>query len=841
MAASEIRAGRAYIQLTAKDKLTKGLQNAKKKLQTFGSSVSAIGKKMVGIGAVVGGALTATAAYFMQVGDKFDKMSGRTGASVQWLSQMAFAAQQSGTSIQAVQDAVKQMNKRFGQAQRGQGEMLKGLEMLGMSTKQLQKLAPQQMFETLSDEIAKVTDQAKRTKIIDAMFGGGGNQLQNLIGRMESLDGVFEKLQKQKISIETDIEQPQVKQIENQTYTISADIEPVQIDDVKGKTVQIKTETAEKSDKVKQIKTKADTTPIEYMEKQLAELSDTEIKAKFNVDTKSLKGLDQKEKFKVLAKSISSIEDSTQRAKKSIELFGVDISKMTTSSISNIQKLKAQADKLGLTISTQDAKNAAELSDAWGRLVAMAKMMVFQIGGALAPALKQIADQIKIVGTAVMNWVKQNRSTFATIAKITVAVIAVGGALVVLGGIISGFGAVLGGISTVISVFGTVLGAILSPVGLCIAAVVGLGAVIADQTGAMGQAVQYLSGTWGKLKDYMGETWQGVKDAFQGGDLKLAVKILWLSVKAAWLQGIRPLTETWIGFKALLSDGWTNLWYGMADVFSACFYALKDGWSATVYWLLDAFNATVNGLTVAWNAVTGFLTEAWSSTVNGIAKIWNKVMGTLMKAWVKLKGLFSDKVNVDVQVSRIDNEINAKNSALDDETASVVRKNQQRAQAQRQAREREKQATQQARNAERQENQRARNADRQRYEKQRQAELQANQNYYADQMGEANAAIERAKAERKALLKQAKQKAEQARERKKQETERRKQSAVSSIGEVKGSVKGSFYADAINGVKTNNDTKRTADGVQQLVTETRRTNDLLKKNSSSNGGTLVFG
>ena len=42
MAQSEIRAGRAYVQLTAKDKLTKGLENAKKKLHTFGSSVSAI-------------------------------------------------------------------------------------------------------------------------------------------------------------------------------------------------------------------------------------------------------------------------------------------------------------------------------------------------------------------------------------------------------------------------------------------------------------------------------------------------------------------------------------------------------------------------------------------------------------------------------------------------------------------------------------------------------------------------------------------------------------------------------------------------------------------------------
>jgi hypothetical protein len=63
-----------------------------------------------------------------------------------------------------------------------------------------------------------------------------------------------------------------------------------------------------------------------------------------------------------------------------------------------------------------------------------------------------------------------------------------------------------------------------------------------------------------------------------------------------------------------------------------------------------------------------------------------------------------------------------------------------------------------------------------------------------------------------------------------------------SVAEVKGSVKGSFYADAISGVKTNTDQKRTADGVQQLVSETKKTNDLLRKNSgNSSSGSLVFG
>lgn len=769
MAASEIRAGRAYIQLTAKDKLTKGLQNAKKKLRNFSKSVSELGTKLISIGTIVGGALTATSAYFTKVGDSFDKMSGRTGASVQWLSQMAFAAQQSGASIQAVQDAVKEMNKRFGEAQRGQGEMLKGLQMLGMTVKDLQGLSPQVMFEIISDRIAMVKDQAKRTKIIDSMFGGGANKLQNLFGR------------------------------------------------IKG----------------------------------------------------------------------------------------------------NIKSLRQQADKLGLTISTQDAKNAAALADAWGRLVSIGKMLVFTVGGALAPALQKFADGFKLIAVEISYFVNQNKELVYSVAKWAILFIGAGIGLKVFAKVLDGFGILLSASGTALNFYGktfvffgkaistvskgvmlgfskiptlfsvigtaikTALVAIMSPIGLITTAVVGLAVIIAYQTGLIDKAWQFIkdgvaelgrafgitvdkmAADWKALSNYCSETWQGIKDAFNGGDLKLAVKVLWASIKVLWLQGIHPLTETWVGFKAMLADGWTNLWYGMADVFSACFYALKDGWSATAFWLLEAWNsvvsgltiawnATVNGLTVAWNSVTSFLTEAWSATVNGIVKVWNKVMGTVMKAWIKLKGLFSDKVNVDVEVSKIDAEINAKNSALDDETAGVVRKNEQRAlaqkrkyeqqkQSQRKQRQEQKAATKQLRDAERAENQRARNADRQRIEQQRKAELQANLNTYADQMGEANRTLEQAKKQRRAYLDQAKRKAQQAEKEKQARLQQKKDTVERNITQVKGSVKGSFYADAISGVKVNTDQKRTADGVQKLVAETRKTNDLLKKNNSnSNSGTLVF-
>lgn len=769
MAQAEIRAGRAYIQLTAKDKLTKGLQNAKRKLMNFSKSVSELGNKLIKIGSVVGGALMATSAYFMKAGDSFDKMSGRTGASVEWLSQMAFAAQQSGASIQAVEDAVKQMNKRFGQALRGQGEMLKGLQMLGMTAKDLQGLSPQVMFEIIADQISMVKNEAQRTKIIDSMFGGGANKLQNLFGRIRG----------------------------------------------------------------------------------------------------------------------------------------------------NIKSLREQARKLGLTISTEDAKKAAELADAWGRLVAMGKMFIYRVGGVLAPTLKRIADGVKMCVMQFNQFDQESKEIILTVAKSAVGIIALGVGLRATATIVKGFVYGFSGITkifvglykasgllatgivksfkgiaiafkfipTAISAIAVgikvALGVILSPIGLIVTAVVGLGIAIAYHTGliskawealkgffissnaSMADSAKYLGQKINQFGAYCSESWQGVKDAFHGGDLKLAVKVLWASVKVAWLQGIQPLKETWIGFKSLLVEGWSNLWHGMADVFSACFYALKDGWSATVYWLLDAWNATVygltvawyatvNGLTVAWNSVTSFLTEAWSATVNGIAKVWNRVMGTLMKAWVKLKGLFSDKVNVDVQVSRIDNEISAKNSALDDETASVVRRNQQKEREQkqryeqqrnsaRQQREMERKGIQDARNAERIKNQSDRRREKERLERQRQAEISGNLSMYADEIGQAKRAVEDAKKQRKALLDQAKRKAQQAEKAKKVKAEQQKEKVIRNIAQVKGSVKGSFYADAISGVRVNTDQKRTADGVQQLVAETKKTNDLLRKNSgNSNGGTLVF-
>ena len=91
-----IRAGRAFVELGVSDKLTAGLRRAQKQLEAFGAGLRSVGTRLAGIGAGAVAALLGTAKAFSDTGDMLDKMSQRTGVSVEALSELGFAADLSG-------------------------------------------------------------------------------------------------------------------------------------------------------------------------------------------------------------------------------------------------------------------------------------------------------------------------------------------------------------------------------------------------------------------------------------------------------------------------------------------------------------------------------------------------------------------------------------------------------------------------------------------------------------------------------------------------------------------------------------------------------------------------
>src|SRR5690606_31984009 len=113
MGGGAIRAGRAFVELFVDDSKMQGtLQRTRKSMQKWGAAIGVIGAGLVGT-------FLKAADSFAKAGDRLDKMSKRTGVSVEALSALDFAASQSGTSLEAVEKAVRGMSRNLVDAERG--------------------------------------------------------------------------------------------------------------------------------------------------------------------------------------------------------------------------------------------------------------------------------------------------------------------------------------------------------------------------------------------------------------------------------------------------------------------------------------------------------------------------------------------------------------------------------------------------------------------------------------------------------------------------------------------------------------------------------------------------
>jgi hypothetical protein len=185
--ASDIRAGRAFVELTLKDSLTRNLRNAQEKLRDFGKGMMVAGVAVTAAGTAMKGLLAFALDRFAGSSDELDKMSQRTGVSATSLSELGYAAQQSGQDIGTLEDSLKKMQKTIGLAFQGNDEAVTSLARLGISLGTLKGLSPDKQFELIGDSIAKISDPTMRATMAMQIFGRSGTALLPLMGHIEQL------------------------------------------------------------------------------------------------------------------------------------------------------------------------------------------------------------------------------------------------------------------------------------------------------------------------------------------------------------------------------------------------------------------------------------------------------------------------------------------------------------------------------------------------------------------------------------------------------------------------------------------------------------------------------
>lgn len=182
--AQGIKAGQAFVEISALDKTQAVLKGIRSNLNKFGAEVRNIGLGLVSLG----GSLLAPLAgvrHFDQFGDQLDKMSERTGMSVRMLRELQVAADLGGTSLEEAEPGIKKLQVSLFALRSGGAQAAFVFQRLGLTWDNLKDLSPDDQFRLVAERLSQVDNATMRAALAQKILGRSGTMLLPMITSME--------------------------------------------------------------------------------------------------------------------------------------------------------------------------------------------------------------------------------------------------------------------------------------------------------------------------------------------------------------------------------------------------------------------------------------------------------------------------------------------------------------------------------------------------------------------------------------------------------------------------------------------------------------------------------
>lgn len=156
--------------------LTKGLRDGKKGLNEFEGAVDAAVGKLGALAAVagLGVGLAVLAADAMKFAESMVTVAARTGASIEEVQRWDFIAKMTGTSVEALADAVNKMQKSLVAADEDGKKAADALESIGIGSRDLLALQPAEQFQAIAEGLAQIQNPAERVATATDILGKAG-------------------------------------------------------------------------------------------------------------------------------------------------------------------------------------------------------------------------------------------------------------------------------------------------------------------------------------------------------------------------------------------------------------------------------------------------------------------------------------------------------------------------------------------------------------------------------------------------------------------------------------------------------------------------------------------
>lgn len=189
MSSGGIEAAKAFVRVYWEDSaIRRGIEGSKAMLESAAAKIAGIGAGMAGAGATILAPLTAAVFQFAGAGAAIDDMSQRTGASAEALSQLAYAAGQSGTDIGTVEKSIRKLGKTVTEAADGSQGAAEALSAIGLSVAELSTMTPEQQLQAVADGLSKISDPGeKAARAMDILGKSGADMLPLMNGGAEGI------------------------------------------------------------------------------------------------------------------------------------------------------------------------------------------------------------------------------------------------------------------------------------------------------------------------------------------------------------------------------------------------------------------------------------------------------------------------------------------------------------------------------------------------------------------------------------------------------------------------------------------------------------------------------
>lgn len=156
----------------------------RQKLDGIKTSLKTLKLAVVAAAIAIGGAIKKSIKDTLSLGDNIDKASQKANMSVKTYQQWGYILDLCGSDISSLQIAMRTLTKTQADAIDGNKAAIETFSELGISTKELTQLKPEELFALTTKQLQNMSNTTQRTQIAMKLMGRAGTDLNTVqIGR----------------------------------------------------------------------------------------------------------------------------------------------------------------------------------------------------------------------------------------------------------------------------------------------------------------------------------------------------------------------------------------------------------------------------------------------------------------------------------------------------------------------------------------------------------------------------------------------------------------------------------------------------------------------------------